>query len=97
MSGAAIAASPVERARLALTAGCDMGLICNDRPAAVRVLDELKHAPNPLATVRLMRMHGRPFDERGDFRIHPRRAQALLALEQLNAAPTLALGDDTSA
>ncbi len=39
MAGAAVAGSPGERALAALEAGCDMVLICNDRAAALEVLD----------------------------------------------------------
>jgi len=59
MSGAQIAASPVERAELALEAGCDVCLLCNDRPAVERVVDGLKARVEPLGLVRMMRMHGR--------------------------------------
>ena len=97
MSGAAIAASPLERAELALAAGCDMCLVCNDRAAVIRVLDRLKPKPNPMAAVRLMRMHGRVGDGGADYQKHPRRKLALAALERLIAAPSLALGDDTPA
>lgn len=39
MAGAHVAGGPAERAREALDAGCDMVLVCNDRPAAQTVLD----------------------------------------------------------
>ena len=41
MRGAADADSPAERARLALAAGCDMVLVCNDPGAAREVADSL--------------------------------------------------------
>ncbi|MFY0990515.1 beta-N-acetylhexosaminidase [Halomonas sp. C05BenzN] len=39
MAGAASAGPPAERARAALEAGCDMLLVCNDRAAALEILD----------------------------------------------------------
>ncbi len=46
------------RAKQALAAGCDMVLICNDRPAARRAVLELREYSNPLSLVRLARLHG---------------------------------------
>jgi len=46
------------RAKLALEAGCDMVLICNNRPAAKAVVESLKEYANPLSLVRLARLHG---------------------------------------
>ena len=46
------------RAKLALEAGCDMVLICNNRPAAKAVVASLKEYANPLSLVRLARLHG---------------------------------------
>lgn len=46
------------RAKLALEAGCDMVLICNNRPAAQAVVASLKEYSNPLSLVRLARLHG---------------------------------------
>jgi beta-N-acetylhexosaminidase len=59
MAAAAGAGQPVERAHAALTAGCDMVLMCNDRAAAIAVAHGLQWDANPLAQVRLMRLHGR--------------------------------------
>lgn len=97
MSGAAITQGFVERAHMALSAGCDICLICNDRAAASHVIDKLAFTPEPLSQVRLMRMHGRRMEGEGDWLGHPRRALALAALAQLDADPTLALGDDAPA
>jgi len=47
-----------ERARLALDAGCDMILVCNDRDAAQQAVAALKDYSNPLSLVRLVRLHG---------------------------------------
>lgn len=47
-----------KRASLALHAGCDMVLVCNDRPAAQAAVASLKDYSNPLSLVRLARLHG---------------------------------------
>jgi len=47
-----------ERARLALAAGCDMILVCNDRDAAQQAVAALEDYSNPLSLVRLARLHG---------------------------------------
>jgi beta-N-acetylhexosaminidase len=59
MGAAASVGDLVTRARLALAAGCDMLLACNDR-AGVRVLiEELACEPAPASQLRLVRMRGR--------------------------------------
>lgn len=50
--------SMAQRARLALQAGCDMVLICNDRAAARAAVLRLADYSNPLSLVRLARLHG---------------------------------------
>ena len=47
-----------KRARLALEAGSDMVLVCNDRPAASATVEALRDYSNPLSLVRLARLHG---------------------------------------
>jgi beta-N-acetylhexosaminidase len=47
-----------QRAKLALDAGCDMVLICNNRPAAQHAVAALREYSNPLSLVRLARLHG---------------------------------------
>lgn len=48
MNGAAVVGDMAERARLALSSGCDMLPVCNDRAAAVKLIEDLrdlKHSP----------------------------------------------------
>jgi beta-N-acetylhexosaminidase len=47
-----------KRARLALDAGCDMVLVCNDRRTAEQAVMSLNEYSNPLSQVRLARLHG---------------------------------------
>lgn len=58
MKATAAYGSMPERARLALQAGCDMVLVCNDRERAHRAVDALNDYSNPLSLVRLARLHG---------------------------------------
>jgi len=48
-----------DRANAALEAGCDMVLVCNNRSAAVSILDELDQVNDPVGHLRLARMHGK--------------------------------------
>jgi beta-N-acetylhexosaminidase len=50
--------SMAKRAKVALEAGCDMILVCNDRPAAKAAVATLRDYSNPLSLVRLARLHG---------------------------------------
>jgi beta-N-acetylhexosaminidase len=59
MEGAKGAGDVVARAKLALSAGCDMVLVCNDPAAADLVLTGLGHYDDPVSHLRLVRMHGR--------------------------------------
>jgi beta-N-acetylhexosaminidase len=60
MAGAAYAGGYVDRARLALEAGCDMVLVCIAPEAAGQVLEALSgNAPDPARAARLQRMRGR--------------------------------------
>ncbi|HFD11691.1 MAG TPA: beta-N-acetylhexosaminidase [Crenotrichaceae bacterium] len=62
MGGAAFAATFGERATLALDAGCDMVLICNNPDAAANILDYLPVSTDEQRAQRLMTMlHGSSF------------------------------------
>ncbi len=65
-----------ERANLALNAGCDMVLVCNDRSSAQVAVEALNDYSNPLSLVRLARLHGTG---------HPRR-ETLLASDEWQQA-----------
>jgi beta-N-acetylhexosaminidase len=64
MAGAAIVGDMLERARLALAAGCDVLPVCNDRPAAEKLIDDLGDVADPARQARLMRLHGRAAPDR---------------------------------
>ena len=59
MAGAAVAGEPLARVQQALQAGCDMVLICNDREAALQVINNFGEYNSPSSQVRLMRLHGK--------------------------------------
>lgn len=58
MEGASVAGDYTSRAQAAVAAGCDVVLLCNNRPQALQVVDTLKLEAEPLRQARLARMHG---------------------------------------
>jgi len=58
MEAACIAGGFGERADAALTAGCDMALVCNHLDGAIEAADYIKGYSNPVSQLRLVRMHG---------------------------------------
>ena len=91
MEAAGVAGDYVARAQAALHAGCDMALVCNDRAGAVQILDGLKHSSDPVAQMRLARMHGRHPITREALQNDPAWKEAVKNLEGLDAAPWLEL------
>ncbi len=59
MEGAAAFGSYEDRARLALEAGCDLLLICNNRQGAVEVLDNLGDYNDPVSSQRIRSFIGK--------------------------------------
>ncbi len=97
MGGAAAASGDiVTRARRALSAGCDMLPVCNDRPSVITLLERLDVEPEPASRLRLVRMHGRDGLVRAQLEASAdwRRSQELLA--RCSAAPALRLEGDST-
>ena len=89
MAGAGLAGTPLERARAALAAGCDMVLACNDRAAAVAILKGLCAAPDPVSQVRLIRLHGRGRSNLERLWRNPVWQQAVHRVQDYDAFPLL--------
>lgn len=94
MAGAAVAGDLTARARAALSAGCDMVLVCNDPRGAAELLDRLADSHEPLSQVRLMRMHGRRAPDWAALHRDPDWVRAAALAESLGPERELALGDD---
>lgn len=91
MEGASVAGDYVARAEAALDAGCDMVLMCNNRPAARQLLEGLKITENPVLSARLARMHGRHPLNREQLHNDPVWHQSVAAIQQLFDDPNIEL------
>jgi beta-N-acetylhexosaminidase len=81
-----------DRAKAALSAGCDMVLVCNNRPAAIEVLDRLNGYNDPAAHVRLVRMHGRKQKSLQQLHLDPQWRSAVNRLSLASQEVNLDLG-----
>lgn len=81
MEGAASVGNFSERAGLALQAGCDMLLVCNNSSAAEQVLDSLPIQENPNRQRRLAAMAGRFTTDRQQLQLSQKWQQSV---KQLN-------------
>ncbi len=59
MEAASVAGDIVARAEAAIRAGCDMALVCNDSESAGKVLENIEEKSDPVAHLRLLRLHGK--------------------------------------
>jgi len=66
MEGAVVMGDSLARAEAALSAGCDMVLVCNNPDGVIQVIDGLKVADDPVRHMRLIRLHGRHATNRDD-------------------------------
>jgi beta-N-acetylhexosaminidase len=91
--GGAAAALPdvVGRARQALSAGCDMLPLCNDRPGVEALLRRLDVDPEPASQMRLVRLHGRDGKTREQLKTTPEWTISQEMLARCAAAPALNL------
>ncbi len=82
-----------ERARAALAAGCDMVLVCNAPEGAVQVLEALEGYTDPVAQMRMIRMHGHGRDGRRQEELHlnPRWKRAVEIVAAFDESPMLDL------
>ncbi len=94
MAGAEVMGNYVDRAHCALQAGCDMVLVCNNQPAAIEVLDNLKGDANPASQARLIRMHGKHTIDFVQLKNDPEWQTTSEQISGMIVAPELALGDD---
>jgi beta-N-acetylhexosaminidase len=92
MAAAGAGGGDVERARAAVQAGCDMLLICNNRLAAVALVDAFGDHLDPSAGLRQLRMHGRGHFDRARLRELPDWQRAVRYVAQLEELETLDLG-----
>jgi beta-N-acetylhexosaminidase len=93
MAGAAAFGGIVERARLALDAGCDMLPVCNHRASVDALIRDLDRVPSPVSALRLARLRGRsPAPERARLSDEPRFLAAVaLATRLREGRPDLTL------
>jgi len=91
MAGAAAVGSILDRARLALAAGCDVLPICNNRAGVADVLSGLGEAIDPARQVRLMRLHGRRASGRDDLLASARWREVSEQLKRSFEPPALSL------
>ncbi len=84
MAAAGMAGSFVERANLALEAGCDMVLVCNNREGAVEVIEQLAWQQSEESAQRLMKMKTQAKQTRQDLMETEKWKIAVAACEQLS-------------
>lgn len=84
MEGASTAGGAVERANAALSAGCDMVLLCNNTQQADKLLSGLKTEMDREAVVRFEHMRAKPINRTVAWKNNPRYLAGLEALKAAN-------------
>ena len=88
MQGAHVMGDIVERGRAALEAGCDMLLVCNHPDESMWLLDNLDVQDDPVAHVRLARLHERHNIDRESLLQDPAWRQAVAMADELRGQGT---------
>ncbi len=94
MAGASLDGGATAQAALALEAGCDMVLLCNDRGAAESVVEDNPDRESALRSARLARMHGRDARSWQELQADARHREVAAAIGALDRAPELDFGDE---
>ena len=80
-----------DRALAALAAGCDMVLVCNNPEGVAQVLEALKDYKDPVAQMRLLRMHGHHGISRDEMHLDPRWQAAVRMIGEYDETLSLPL------
>jgi beta-N-acetylhexosaminidase len=94
MAGAELEGDYTGRTKSALSAGCDMVLVCNNQEAAAEILEKFDYSPNPASQVRLIRMHGKNQLTYNQMKQDYEWQTVAREIQQMNVTPELDLGDD---
>jgi beta-N-acetylhexosaminidase len=94
MAGASLDGGATAQAALALEAGCDMVLLCNDRAAAESVVEDNPQRESALRSARLARLHGRNAKSWQELQADSRHRDIATTIGALDRAPELDFGDE---
>ncbi len=96
MAGAEVIGNYPERAEVALNAGCDMVLACNNQEGAISILDNANIPDRVELQSRLIRMHGHFETTLSELKQTDLWKQRSEVVSQIENQPELDLGDDVT-
>lgn len=91
MEAAGVVGGFGERADAALTAGCDMALVCNHLDGAIEAAEYIRGYSNPTSQLRLVRMHGERDISWAQLKQNEHWQQVSSQIVALNESPELEL------
>lgn len=89
MQAAAVYGDLTRRVELALKAGCDLVLLCNDLDQIDEVLQQLDWKSDQISQGRIARLAGRQYIESQDLKHHPLWLAAVKTVKKLEAATSV--------